>query len=56
MQTFDELIGLAEQGSDKAVSVYTNDLVDTTQDDIYAHMPDDFLLFCFGKAVGKKIG
>ena len=65
-QTFEELIELAANGTDRTVNEYTSDVnyssnaVDN-DDSAYVAMAQvlkntPFLLFSFGKAAGSKIG
>ena len=58
-KTFDELMSLASAGDDKNIHKSGADLksVEAGDDgDVYADIPDDMVLFSFGKAYNKSPG
>ena len=59
VQTYDELLSLAEKGDNSTVDAYFRSLrddKDDKKDDFYDDMPGDALTFSFAHAVGKLPG
>lgn len=55
-KSFEELIELASKGNDENVTVLGKQLKSNDGFDVYAQMPDDLVLYCFGQAVGRNLG
>lgn len=55
-QTFDELIDLASRGNEESVMVLGKQLKTGKGADIYSIIPDDLILYCFGRGVGCNLG
>ena len=56
MQNFGELIDLAEKGDFHNLHIVAKDFKNPESKDLYALFADEFLLYCFGKADGAKLG
>lgn len=55
-QTFDELIDLASRGNEENVMVLAKQLKTGKGSDVYSIMPDDLILYCFGRGVDSNLG
>ena len=57
LQDFEELISFAAAGDSRKVDITGGDLKTKDEGDIYSTIPDDMLIYCFGKGTngGKLI-
>ena len=53
LQTYDELMTLAEQGDEAHVNTQCGDMRGDMGADMYSMMPDEGMVFTFGKAMFK---
>ena len=63
IQTYDELLALAEKGDNSKVDIYVQSLrnkmdvkEEVKEEAFYAEMPGDLPAFCFGHGAGKQPG
>lgn len=54
-KTFDELIDLASRGNEENVMVLAKQLKTGKGSDVYSIMPDDLILYCFGRGVDSNL-
>ena len=53
MQDFEELISLAAAGDSRNVEVTGGDMKTKDEGDIYSTIPDDAIIYCFGKGTSE---